>query len=117
MKNQKLLYRIKATLDKREEKNLSQWASLSSSAIRKKEEEEISEGHRQNFSVDTDRILHSLAYSRYIDKTQVFYLIKNDHITHRVLHVQLVSLRPGNAVAVFCTRSSSVEQLSSIARV
>ena len=48
-------------------------------------------GHRQNFSLDADRILHSLAYSRYIDKTQVFYLIKNDHITHRVLHVQLVS--------------------------
>ena len=31
------------------------------------------------------------AYARYIDKTQVFYLIPNDHITHRVLHVQLVS--------------------------
>jgi len=41
--------------------------------------------------VDADRILHSLAYTRYIDKTQVFYLIQNDHITHRVLHVQLVS--------------------------
>jgi len=41
--------------------------------------------------MDVDRILHSLAYTRYIDKTQVFYLIKNDHITHRVLHVQLVS--------------------------
>jgi len=41
--------------------------------------------------VDADRILHSLAYARYIDKTQVFYLVKNDHITHRVLHVQLVS--------------------------
>jgi dGTPase len=38
-----------------------------------------------------DRILHSRAYTRYIDKTQVFYLIHHDHITHRVLHVQLVS--------------------------
>ncbi len=35
--------------------------------------------------------MHSKAYSRYIDKTQVFFLIDNDHITHRVLHVQLVS--------------------------
>ncbi len=26
-----------------------------------------------------------------IDKTQVVYLIENDHITHRSLHVQLVS--------------------------
>ena len=35
--------------------------------------------------------LHSMAYTRYIDKTQVFSLIQNDHLTHRVLHVQLVS--------------------------
>jgi len=30
-------------------------------------------------------------YTRYIDKTQVYSFIENDHITHRVLHVQLVS--------------------------
>ncbi|MCP4665687.1 MAG: HD domain-containing protein [Deltaproteobacteria bacterium] len=64
---------------------------MSRDAVRRKNEEDVGRGHRQNFSVDADRILHSLAYSRYIDKTQVFYLIKNDHITHRVLHVQLVS--------------------------
>ena len=32
-----------------------------------------------------------MAYTRYIDKTQVFTLFENDHITHRVLHVQFVS--------------------------
>jgi dGTPase len=46
---------------------------------------------RTRFSRDADRIIHSRAYARYIDKTQVFYLVYNDHITHRVLHVQLVS--------------------------
>jgi dGTPase len=46
---------------------------------------------RLPYSRDSDRILHSKAYSRYIDKTQVFFLVDNDHITHRVLHVQLVS--------------------------
>ncbi|MDG6256991.1 MAG: HD domain-containing protein [Methanomicrobiaceae archaeon] len=46
---------------------------------------------RTRFSRDADRIIHSRAYARYIDKTQVFYLVDNDHITHRVLHVQLVS--------------------------
>lgn len=46
---------------------------------------------RPPFSRDADRILHSKAYARYIDKTQVFFLTDNDHITHRVLHVQLVS--------------------------
>ena len=41
--------------------------------------------------MDADRILHSRAYTRYIDKTQVFYLIDHEHISHRVLHVQLLS--------------------------
>ena len=40
---------------------------------------------------DADRIIHTRAYTRYIDKTQVFYLVENDHITHRVIHVQIVS--------------------------
>lgn len=46
---------------------------------------------RTPFSRDADRIIHTRAYTRYIDKTQVFYLVENDHITHRVIHVQLVS--------------------------
>ncbi len=46
---------------------------------------------RTRFSRDADRIIHTKAYARYIDKTQVFSLVRNDHITHRVLHVQLVS--------------------------
>jgi len=86
-----LLKKLKERLDQDEEKILSPWACLNRQAVRKKNEEKIIIGHRQNFALDTDRILHSMAYSRYIDKTQVFYLIKNDHITHRVLHVQLVS--------------------------
>lgn len=82
---------LKSELDRKEEERFSPFACLSRNALRRTEEEKILAGHRQNFSLDADRILHSLAYSRYIDKTQVFYLIKNDHITHRVLHVQLVS--------------------------
>jgi len=46
---------------------------------------------RPAFFHDADRIIHSSAYTRYIDKTQVFFLFENDHITHRVLHVQFVS--------------------------
>lgn len=85
------LNKIKNQLDKEEKNILSPWACLSVDALRRNQEDNITHGHRQNFSLDTDRILHSLAYSRYIDKTQVFYLVRNDHITHRVLHVQLVS--------------------------
>ena len=46
---------------------------------------------RTPYARDADRIIHTRAYTRYIDKTQVFYLVENDHITHRVIHVQLVS--------------------------
>lgn len=47
--------------------------------------------HRLPYKRDVDRIIHSKAYARYTDKTQVVYLVENDHITHRGLHVQLVS--------------------------
>lgn len=40
---------------------------------------------------DVDKILHSPYYNRYTDKTQVFSFYKNDDITRRALHVQLVS--------------------------
>jgi dGTPase len=85
-----ILGRLKTSLDQREAAYLSPVATLSSRAQRR-ESEDVPGGYRQDFSLDVDRILHSLAYTRYIDKTQVFYLIQNDHITHRVLHVQLVS--------------------------
>lgn len=40
---------------------------------------------------DIDKILHCPYYNRYSDKTQVFSLVRNDDITRRSLHVQLVS--------------------------
>ncbi len=47
--------------------------------------------YRRSYKRDVDRILHSKAYARYVDKTQVVYLLEHDHISHRGLHVQLVS--------------------------
>jgi dGTPase len=66
------LKKIKEHLRLVEKERLSPYATLSSEAMRRREEPKIAEGHRENFSLDADRILHSLAYSRYIDKTQVF---------------------------------------------
>ena len=82
---------IRLALKQRETKILSPIATFSSEGVRRFHDELLEEGYRQPFSIDVDRILHSRAYTRYIDKTQVFYLIHHDHITHRVLHVQLVS--------------------------
>jgi dGTPase len=82
---------IRLALKQRETKILSPIATFSAEGVRRFHDELLEEGYRQSFSIDVDRILHSRAYTRYIDKTQVFYLIHHDHITHRVLHVQLVS--------------------------
>ncbi len=83
-----LLASTRAYLEKREAL-FSENATRSSDAIRRYDRKK--EDIRSPYSRDADRILHSRAYARYIDKTQVFSLLENDHITHRVLHVQLVS--------------------------
>ncbi len=46
---------------------------------------------RTAFIRDIDKIIHCPYYNRYADKTQVFSFYKNDDITRRGLHVQLVS--------------------------
>ncbi len=72
----------------RKEKDLSNYATKSSNAIRFKEEiEDI----RPPFFHDIDRIIHSLSYTRYLNKTQVYTLNSNDHVSRRITHVQLVS--------------------------
>jgi len=86
--------KIIAENHRREELLLSPYACPSRLGVRfNPEAEKIpdAENIRPAFFHDTDKIIHSLAYTRYIDKTQVFALFDNDHITHRVLHVQFVS--------------------------
>ncbi len=82
---------LKDLLNQREEENLCSLACFSHTAQRRHKEKFTENEYRQDFSADSDRILNSLAFTRYIDKTQVFSLINNDHLTHRVIHVQLVS--------------------------
>lgn len=74
------------------EKYFSPYACKTEEAYRFKKERRKNEFNvRPTFFRDADRILHSGAYSCYMDKTQVFPLINNDLITHRGLHVQFVS--------------------------
>ena len=83
-KNEKIA--MKNFLNK--EINLSEYATKSSDFLRLKDEEE---DIRPPFFHDIDRIIHSLSYTRYLDKTQVFTKNINDHISKRITHVQLVS--------------------------
>lgn len=60
-------------------------------AVRRNNERDKNTILRPAFARDVDKIMHSAYYNRYTDKTQVFSFYKNDDITRRALHVQLVS--------------------------
>ena len=70
------------------EQSLSDFAAKNEEAIRfhipKKD-------FRTEFFRDIDKILYSLSYVRYSDKTQVFTNVNNDMISKRISHVQMVS--------------------------
>lgn len=83
-----ILTTFRQNLEKKEEHILYPKAALSKDHSRYHGKED---DWRLPYKRDVDRIVHSKAYARYIDKTQVVYLVENDHITHRSLHVQLVS--------------------------
>lgn len=69
---------------------LSKYATKNSDAKRfaKKPRHDII---RPPYSYDVDCIIYNPFYNRYTDKTQVFSFYKNDDVTRRALHVQLVS--------------------------
>ena len=88
MSNIDVLADYRAAAEEREQQFLHPKAALSKNHQRLQGAED---DHRLPYKRDVDRIIHSKAYVRYTDKTQVVYLVENDHVTHRSLHVQLVS--------------------------
>ena len=68
--------------------NLSKYASRDEEAIRLHPNKD---DFRTSYFRDIDRIIYSLSYTRYIDKTQVFSFENNDMISKRMTHIQLVS--------------------------
>lgn len=71
--------------------NLSAFGFNEENALRRDNERDKATAIRTAFIRDTDKIIHCPYFNRYADKTQVFSFYKNDDITHRILHVQLVS--------------------------
>ena len=75
----------------RENNSLPQVAFLEDDVIRRDNSKDKANIIRTAFIRDIDKIIHCPYYNRYADKTQVFSFYKNDDITRRGLHVQLVS--------------------------
>ena len=69
-------------------KILSKYACPDSDAIYLHENKD---DFRTPFFRDIDRIIYTLAFVRYSDKTQVFSFKENDHLTKRMIHIQYVS--------------------------
>ena len=61
---------------------------------------------------DIDKIIHSPFYNRYQDKTQVFSFYKNDDISHRAIHVQLVSLIARNIGSMLGLNLNLIEAIA-----
>jgi dGTPase len=73
---------------------LSPFATRDEAALRKHEHTGADASNlllRGPYSVDIDKILHNPFFNRCADKTQVFSLYRNDDLTHRSLHLQLVA--------------------------
>ena len=71
--------------------NLPQFGFSEEQVLRRDQERDKANALRTAFIRDIDKIIHCPYYNRYADKTQVFSFYKNDDITRRGLHVQLVS--------------------------
>lgn len=86
--SEEVVNRIK---EDREKSPVSVYAFKDEDVVRRDEAHDRANLWRPAFVRDTEKILHIPFYTRYMDKTQVFSFVKNDDISRRALHVQLVS--------------------------
>ena len=78
-------------LSDRQNGTLPEFAFDEKEVLRRKPDKDKASLLRPAFQRDIEKIMHSPYYNRYADKTQAFSFYKNDDITRRALHVQLVS--------------------------
>lgn len=83
-----LMEQIKS--DRAQNKN-SPYAFKDEDIIRRYDGHDYPKIWRPAFVMDVEKILHNNYYNRYTDKTQVISCYKNDDISRRALHVQIVS--------------------------
>lgn len=90
---------------------LSPFACKDESCVRRKERDKSSV-LRSAFWRDADKIMNCPYFSRYADKTQVFSLRRNDDITRRSLHVQLVSRIARNIGKALALNTELIEAIA-----
>lgn len=80
--------------------------------VRRNEKHDRANIWRPAFVRDVEKIMHVPYYNRYSDKTQVFSFYKNDDISRRALHVQLVARIARNIGNILGLNESLIEAIS-----
>lgn len=93
------------------EKNPALKSRLKNS-VRRRMDHDTANLWRPSFVRDCEKIIHCPYYNRYSDKTQVFSFYKNDDISRRSLHVQLVSRIARNISSLLGLREDLTEAIA-----
>lgn len=96
----------------RETHKKNPYAFCDENVVRRNEGHDIASLWRPAFVRDCEKIMHLPYYNRYGDKTQVFSLYRNDDITRRLVHVQLVSRIARNIGQVLGLNLDLIEAIS-----
>lgn len=96
----------------REEHRQNPYAFRDEDVVRRRPDHDRANLWRPAFVRDTEKIMHVPYYNRYSDKTQVFSFYKNDDISRRALHVQLVARIARNIGAVLGLNQDLIEAIS-----
>ncbi|MBR1390388.1 MAG: HD domain-containing protein [Lachnospiraceae bacterium] len=107
--SQELQQRIRE--DRRQHKE-NPYACRDEDALRREMDHDRANLWRPSYVRDIEKIMHLPSYNRYADKTQVFSLYKNDDISRRALHVQLVSRIARNIGSVLNLNIDLIEAIS-----
>lgn len=99
-------------LEDREKHFVNPYKFDDSNIIRRDNNRDKANLWRPAFVRDIEKIIHLPYYSRYADKTQVFSLVKNDDISRRSYHVQLVSRIARNIGGLLGLNTDLIEAIS-----
>lgn len=99
-------------MEDRKNRHENPYSTKNEEAIRRKQDWDRNKLLRPSYIRDCEKIMHTPYYNRYADKTQVFSFYKNDDITRRALHVQLVSRIARNIGALLGLNIDLIEAIA-----
>lgn len=99
-------------VDDRKNNWVNPYAFQNENVVRKYTNHDIANIWRPAFVRDCEKVMHNPYYNRYSDKTQVFSLLRNDDISRRAQHVQLVSRIARNIGAALGLNLDLIEAIS-----